>query len=105
VTGILRREEMMIRSRGMGEFVFTAPGVDKALLADAGFHQVRVEDVTANMARVASLWGGARERHAAELREIEGEEAFVSLQEFLGVVHALASERRLSRLVYVARKP
>ncbi len=105
VTGILRREEMTIRSRGMGEFVFTAPGVDESLLAEAGFTEVRMEDVTPNMERVASRWGEARERHAAELQEIEGAEEFAWLQEFLGVVHLLARERRLSRLVYVGRKP
>jgi SAM-dependent methyltransferase len=102
VTGILRREEMVIRSRGMGEFVFTAPGVDESLLAQAGFVEVEVEDVTANMAQVAASWGAARARQAQALRDLEGENTFVSTQEFLEVVDRLARERRLSRLVYMA---
>ena len=105
VTGMLRREEMIIRSGSMGEFVFSAPGVNERLLEDAGFADVKTQDVTENMAAVALAWRDSRERHADELRQIEGAEAADSLQEFLGVVHSLASERRLSRFAYVARRP
>lgn len=105
VTGVLRRDEMIVRSRGMGEFVFTGRGVDEALLSVTGFTDICVEDVSLNMARVAMLRRDARERHAADLREIEGAEAFASVQEFLCVVNALAHDRRLSRLAFVARKP
>ena len=105
VTGMIRREEMVARSQGMGEFVFTAPGHDENLLEGAGFEAIRVEDVTSNMAAVASAWRGARSRHAAELDEVEGPEANASFQDFLEVVELLADERRLSRLAYVARRP
>ena len=105
VTGMLRREEMIIRSGSMGEFVFTAPGTNERLLSDAGFVDVRTEDVTENMATVALTWRDSRERHAYELAQIEGAAARDSLQEFLAVVHLLASERRLSRFAYLARKP
>ena len=88
----------------MGEFVFTAPGIDERLLAAAGFTDVHVEDVTPAMARVALLRRNARERYATELSEIEGDEGFRSIQEFLTVVHVLAGERRLSRFAYLATK-
>lgn len=105
VTGMIRREEMVTRSGSMGDFVFTAPGLDETLLGSAGFEVTRVEDVTPNMAAVAAAWRGARSRHAAELDQLEGAEANAKFQDFLGVVERLASERRLSRLAYLARKP
>lgn len=104
VTDMIRREEMVIRSGSMGEFVFTPPGLDERMLRAAGFDEVRVEDVTANMAAVSAAWLRARARHAAELDEIEGAEANAGFQRFLGMVERLASERRLTRLAYVARK-
>ena len=105
VTGMIRREEMVERSGSMGEFVFTAPGVDQMLLEAAGFEEIRVEDVTPNMAAVAAAWREARACHAADLDQIEGAEANARFQKFLGVVERLASERRLSRFAYLARKP
>jgi SAM-dependent methyltransferase len=105
VTGMVRREEMVARSQGMGEFVFTASGHDQALLEAAGFEDIEVEDVTPNMAAVASAWRGARARHRGELDEVEGAEANANFQDFLEVVERLAAERRLSRLAYLARKP
>jgi SAM-dependent methyltransferase len=105
VTGMIRREEMVARSGSMGEFVFTAPGLDETLLKAAGFEEIQVEDVTPNTATVAAAWQRARARHAADLDRVEGAEANARFQEFLGVVERLASERRLSRLAYLARKP
>jgi SAM-dependent methyltransferase len=105
VTGMIRREEMVARSQGMGEFVFTAPGHDQTLLEAAGFEDIEVEDVTSNMAAVASAWRGARARQTAELDQVEGAEANANFQDFLAVVERLADERRLSRLVYLAHKP
>jgi SAM-dependent methyltransferase len=104
VTGMIRREEMVIRSGSMGDFVFTAPGVDERLLDSAGFELLQVEDVTPNMAAVAGARRGARARHSAELDRFEGADANADTQAFLGVVERLASERRLSRLAYLARK-
>jgi SAM-dependent methyltransferase len=104
VTGMIRREEMVARSQGMGEFVFTAPGHDETLLQKAGFEDIEVDDVTSNMAAVASAWRGARARHTAELDQVEGAEANANFQGFLEVVERLADERRLSRLAYIARK-
>jgi hypothetical protein len=85
-----------------GEFVFTPPGLDEALLAAAGCD---AENMTPNMATTPGASRGARARHAAELDEIEGPEAKARHQRFLGVVERLARERRLSRLAYIARRP
>jgi len=89
----------------MGEFVFTPPGIDEQLIREAGFDDVRVEDVTENPTRVAMAWHTARAQHAAELDELEGAEQNAVMQEFLATVAALARERRLSRLAYIARRP
>ena len=105
VTGMIRREEMVLRSGGMGEFVFTPPGFDEELLRAAGFDELQVEDRTPNMAAVAGAWRRARAAHEAELDEREGRETNARFQEFLGVVERLASERRLSRLAFLARRP
>jgi hypothetical protein len=44
-------------------------------------------------------------RHAREeLIALEGEQTYAGQQRFLAVVHQLASERRLSRYAYLARK-
>jgi cyclopropane fatty-acyl-phospholipid synthase-like methyltransferase len=105
VTGMIRREEMIVRSGSMGEFVFTAPGVDDQLVRDAGFVDVRVEDVTENMSSVASRWRAARARHKDDLDRIEGTEENAAFQHYMDVVDTLARERRLSRLAYLATKP
>ena len=105
VTGLLRREEMIVRSGGMGEFVFTPAGLDERLIRETGFADVAVEDVSENPARVAAAWHAARERRAAELDQIEGAEQNASTQRFLSTVAMLARERRLSRFAYIARRP
>jgi hypothetical protein len=40
-----------------------------------------------------------------ELIRLEGEETFAALQRFLTTVHRLTRERRMSRWLYLARKP
>jgi SAM-dependent methyltransferase len=105
VTGLLRRDEMITRSTGMGEFVFTPPGVDEALVRTAGFIDIQVSDHTDNVAEVASNRAAARERRSGDLERVEGADASKSLTQFLEVVALLARERRLSRMVYVARRP
>jgi SAM-dependent methyltransferase len=104
LTGLLRREEAIVRSSGMGEFVFTPVGLDERLMREAGFADVRVEDVSENPARVGAAWVAARAQHEAELDEIEGAEQNASTQKFLATVAELARERRLSRLAYLARR-
>jgi SAM-dependent methyltransferase len=104
VTGLLRREEMILRSGGMGAFVFTPPGLDERLIHAAGFADIRVKDVSENPARVAWAWHAARERRTTELDGVEGSEQNASTQRFLATVATLARERRLSRYAYIARR-
>ena len=88
----------------MGEFVFTAPGVDERLLREAGFAEIRTEDLSDSPAIVAAAWHAARERRATELDRAEGAEQNAATQRLLAAVAVLARERRLSRFAYVARR-
>lgn len=105
VRGPLRREEIINRSPGMGEFIFTPEGTHERLLGLAGFAEVSVEDVTANIIGVASRWHAARVSVAAELDAIEGTEANAEFQRFLATVALVARENRLLRCAYSAVKP
>jgi hypothetical protein len=105
VSGMLRREEMLIRTGSLGAQVFTPPGLDEKLLRDAGFDEIRVEDRTTNMAVVSAARRRARATHVAELNMLEGRRARADYDRYLSVVELLATERRLTRLAYVARKP
>ena len=104
VTGLLRREEILLRSGSLGEQVFTTHGVNERLLRAAGFDEVRIEDVTPNMAAVAAARRRARVSHVAELAAVEGEEGSAAYDRYLAVVELLASERRLSRWAYLAAR-
>jgi hypothetical protein len=88
----------------MGEFVFTPSGADEPLLRAAGFADIETQDVTDNIVGVSGSWHAARERLARRLDEAEGPEDNASFQAFLATVHRLASERRLSRIAYTARR-
>jgi SAM-dependent methyltransferase len=103
LTGLVTNKEIAIRA-SIGLFVFVPAGVDEALLGDAGFEVERVEDRTENMAQNARGWRDARAKREKELRTIEGDETFDGQQRFLETTTILAQERRLSRIVIVARK-
>ena len=105
LTGLARREELMARSGSMGDFVFTPEGLDERLVREAGFVDIVVQDVSEKAARVARAWHDARERRAEALREIEGAEAYASLQAALNATAVLAAERRVSRFAYLAVRP
>ncbi|HST04256.1 MAG TPA: class I SAM-dependent methyltransferase, partial [Chloroflexia bacterium] len=105
VTGMLLRDEIMARSSSMGQFIFTPQGVHEQFIKAAGFEQPRVEDVTATIAMVTKNWHEARIKHAADLVKMEGQAGFDDLQYMLATAHTISSERRLSRFVYIARKP
>jgi SAM-dependent methyltransferase len=105
VTGMLQREEMIVRSGAMGRFIFSVAGVNERALAAAGFIDVQAEDVTANIERVSTDWAAARERHRDELVEVEAAEPYATFQTFLLTVATLSRERRLSRWMYRARAP
>jgi SAM-dependent methyltransferase len=104
VTGQLTNEEMRVRS-SIGYFLFTPVGSNERLLAESGFEVLEVRDVTEGMASISGRWRDAREELRPALVALEGEEGFEGVQRFLTVAHTLASERRLSRFMYLALRP
>ncbi len=104
VTGTLSRDEILARSNSMGLFLFTPVGAHERLIEAAGFIDLQVEDVTETIAAIAKRWHDARDKHQPELLEIESQADFDNLQNMLAAAHTLASEHRLSRFAYSARK-
>jgi SAM-dependent methyltransferase len=104
ITGPVTNDELAMRS-SIGLFLFVPPGINERLIEEAGLRLVRQEDVTANAALVAGRWHEARQRHKDDLLQVEGEERFAGLQHFFAAVQQLTSERRLSRIAYLAEKP
>ena len=104
VTGLVGSAELAIRS-SIGYFDFAPLGEDERLLREAGLDVLAVEDTTASMAGVAARRVEVRAERADTLKRIEGDEAFERRQQFLGIVAALARERRISRFTYLAQKP
>lgn len=104
VTGQLTHEEIRDRS-SIGYFLFTPVGCNERLLEQAGFKVREVRDLTDAIASVSGRWRQARDDRRGALVELEGSEAFEGMQRFLAAVHLLASERRLSRYMYLASKP
>jgi cyclopropane fatty-acyl-phospholipid synthase-like methyltransferase len=103
LTGPVSNEELMARSN-IGFFLFMPLEVTERFITQAGFTLLRREDVTENAAVTSGRWHDARQKHRDSLLKIEGQERFDGLQRFLGAVHKLTSERRLSRFVFVAKK-
>jgi SAM-dependent methyltransferase len=101
VTGQLTGDEIRARS-AIGFFVFTPAGCNEQLLARSGFVLREVRDVTGAVSSVARRWRDARGELRPALLELEGEEVFEGVQRFLAAVDTLASERRLSRFMYLA---
>ena len=104
VTGLVSKEDLATRS-STGYFEFCPPGVNERFIQEAGFELVLREDVTDNEVDVSKRWHDARQRCAGELTRLEGQATFDGLQRFLATVHRLTRERRLSRFVYLGRKP
>jgi SAM-dependent methyltransferase len=103
VTGLVSNEELAARA-SIGYFLFSPPGVNERLIEEAGFELARREDGTENAATVSKRWYDARSDDHDALVQIEGPERYAGLQQFFAMVHRLTSERRLSRLVYMAQK-
>jgi SAM-dependent methyltransferase len=103
VTGQLTNEEIRARS-SIGFFLFTPVGENEGLLTEIGFVVDEVRDVTDAVASASRRWFDARAKRRDALVALEGEKSFESVQQFLDVVHTLASERRLSRFAYRASK-
>jgi hypothetical protein len=104
VTGPLTNAEIAVRSSS-SFYMFVPAGYDEQVLAQTGLRVIVAENVTRNTAEIAERRRLARESHARELREVEGDQAFASQQEFLAIASRLAKEERLSRFVFVAEKP
>jgi len=104
VTGPLSHKEVAARSL-IGFFLFVPPGEDERHIREAGLELILAEDVTPNVSQLANRWLRARNERQDTLRELEGADSFDNFQEFLETVELLAGERRLSRFVFVARKP
>jgi SAM-dependent methyltransferase len=103
VTGQLSNEEIRARS-SIGFFLFTPVGRNEDLLAQSGFIVREVRDVTQAVTSVSRKWRDARSERRDALVKLEGAEGFEGIQRFLDAVHTLASERRLSRYMYLAAK-
>jgi cyclopropane fatty-acyl-phospholipid synthase-like methyltransferase len=103
VTGALTNAEIAVRSSA-GFYLLVPHGYDERVIAQCGLRLLVCEDVTTNMAKVAEARLVARRSRSTPLREIEGSQTYDGQQEFLSVAARVASERRLSRFVYVSKK-
>ena len=102
IGGVISHHEIAARS-SIGYFLFSPPGENERLLREAGFTTVDVKDTTVNASMISLRWCEARKKRAEALIGIEGKENFEGLQRFLSTVHALTSERRLLRLLYLVQ--
>jgi SAM-dependent methyltransferase len=104
IGGTISHQEIATRS-SIGFYMFSPPGENERIVKQQGFHLVSVTDTSEIAASIAKRWLDARERRTDDLMAIEGKANFEGLQQFLSTVHALTSEGRLRRYVYVAQKP
>jgi len=104
ITGLISHEEIARRS-SIGYYYYLPSGVNEKMIVEAGFDLIRAEDLTSSAATVSKRWHDARANHRADMIRVEGESNFEGLQEFLWCVHTLTCEGRLSRCMYLARKP
>jgi SAM-dependent methyltransferase len=104
ITGPVTNEELAQRS-SIGLFVFLPAGLNEELIVKAGFRIVSQTDATENAALISRRWREARQHFRDDLLRIEGEERFEGVQKFLGAVHKLTAERRLSRIAWVVENP
>ncbi|MFZ0584446.1 MAG: methyltransferase domain-containing protein [Candidatus Acidiferrales bacterium] len=104
IGGMVSHEEIATRS-SVGFYVYSPPGENERLLAQAGFVQIHAKDTTAQAAQIAKRWHDAREKRKPALVAAETEAKFAGVQKFLLCVHTLTNERRLVRYLYSATKP
>jgi ubiquinone/menaquinone biosynthesis C-methylase UbiE len=103
IGGVISHQEIAVRS-SIGYFSFSPPGENERLLEKVGFTVAAGKDTTANASLISQRWRDARHQRAETLIGIEGPENFEGLQRFLSMVHTLTSERRLLRVLYLAKK-
>jgi SAM-dependent methyltransferase len=104
ITGPVTNDELAQRS-SIGLFVFLPAGLNEELIVKAGFRIVSQTDATENAALISRRWREARRHFRDDLVRIEGKERFEGVQTFLGAVHKLTRERRLSRIAWVVENP
>lgn len=104
LTGPITDEELRIRT-SIGFFLIAPAGYNAALLRECGFEIEREEDATENVAVIAQRWHDARASRKADLIRVDSAEIHERQQRILDVAARLARERRLSRFVFVARRP
>ncbi len=104
ITGLISHEEIAKRS-SIGNYFYVPPGKNEHLIKEAGFDLVRCDDLTSSTANVSRRWFDARAKYRQDMVGNEGEENFDTVQQFLWCVHTLSSEGRLSRYMYLGRKP
>jgi ubiquinone/menaquinone biosynthesis C-methylase UbiE len=104
IGGLISQQEIATRS-SIGFYVFSPPGENERIIEEAGFRLESVSDTSEQAALIAKRWRDAREKRKEALLAIESLANYEGLQQFLATVHALTSEKRLLRYVYVAVKP
>jgi len=104
VSGPLSSAEIATRSAA-GYYLFVPEGENDRALVQAGLTVLATEDATAHLASIAQRRSSARAKRAEALHGIEGAREFEAGQRFLDMAALLARERRLKRLIYLARKP
>jgi 2-polyprenyl-3-methyl-5-hydroxy-6-metoxy-1,4-benzoquinol methylase len=104
VTGPLTNSEIAVRTSA-GFYLVVPRGYDELVIAESGLQLLLAQDVTENMAKLGEARRRARAARRDALCEIEGPGSYAAEQEFLTVTARLASEGRLSRFVFVAKKP
>ena len=103
ITGPISNEEVAARTPS-GYFEFAIPGSDEHFLGQAGFKLTLTADLTPSLTALALRHCKARERHALELRALEGDAMFEVQNHYRAVMERLVRERRLSHFAYVAQK-
>ncbi|HMA98390.1 MAG TPA: methyltransferase domain-containing protein [Wenzhouxiangella sp.] len=103
IGGVVSNEEIATRS-SVGMYFFSPPGVNEQLIEESGLKLLEARDTTESSALLSRRWHDAREKRKDALIECEGSENFLGVQRFLECVHALTSERRLLRFLYICEK-
>ena len=104
LTGPVSNEEIRRRTF-MGYFTITPPGANERVIADAGLVLERAEDRSEAVVDVGGRMWSARARERSELVATEGGPSFDAMQDFLDTAVSAARDRRLTRWVFLARKP
>jgi SAM-dependent methyltransferase len=104
ITGPLSNVEIAVRTRN-GYALLHLSGGHERLLEEAGFELLRREDTSAVQAAIARRLCVARATYGDALRAAQGDTVIEEENRFLAVVEQLARERRLSHIVFLARKP